>query len=87
MSIQVFISGLIVGILLGILLCYVALQYVHRQRLRCTKREIDRLTEQFQELFRQIDQDKQQGTVRSKDDQVGGAATTSTRGPVCHVSG
>jgi hypothetical protein len=39
----------------------VALQYVHRQRLRCTKREIDRLTEQFQELFRQIDQDKQQG--------------------------
>jgi flagellar biosynthesis protein FliR len=61
MSIQVFISGLIVGILLGILLCYVALQYVHRQRLRCTKREIDRLTEQFQELFRQIDQDKQQG--------------------------
>jgi flagellar biosynthesis protein FliR len=61
MSIQVFISGLIVGILLGILLCYVALHYVHRQRLRCTKREIDRLTEQFQELFRQIDQDKQQG--------------------------
>jgi hypothetical protein len=61
MSGQVFISGLIVGILLGILLCYVALQYVHRQRLRCTKREIDRLTEQFQELFRQIDQDKQQG--------------------------
>ena len=61
MSIQVFISGLIVGILLGILLCYVALQYVHRQRLRCTKREIDRLTEQFQELFRQIDQGKQQG--------------------------
>ena len=39
----------------------VALQYLHRQRLRCTKREIDRLAEQFQELFRQIDQDKQQG--------------------------
>jgi len=29
--------------------------------LRFTKREIDRLAEQFQELFRQIDQDKQQG--------------------------
>ena len=61
MSMQVFISGLVLGILLGILLCYVALQYLNRQRLRCTKREIDRLTEQFQELFRQIDQDKQQG--------------------------
>ena len=61
MSIQVFISGLILGILLWILVCYVALQYLNRQRLRCTKREIDRLTEQFQELFRQIDQDKQQG--------------------------
>ena len=61
MSIQVFLSGLILGILLGILLCYVSLQYLHRQRLRCTKREIDRLAEQFQELFRQIDQDKQQG--------------------------
>ena len=58
MSIQVFISGLILGILLGILLCYVSLQYLNRQRLRCTKREIDRLAEQFQELFRQIDQDK-----------------------------
>ena len=61
MSIQVFISGLILGILLGILLCYVSLQYLNRQRLRYTKREIDRLTEQFQELFRQNDQDKQQG--------------------------
>jgi flagellar biosynthesis protein FliR len=61
MSIQVFISGLILGILLGILLCYVSLQYLNRQRMRYTKREIDRLAEQFQELFRQIDQDKQQG--------------------------
>jgi flagellar biosynthesis protein FliR len=61
MSIQVFVSGLIVGMLLGILLCYVALQYVHRQRLRGTKREIDRLTEHLQELFRPIDQEKQQG--------------------------
>jgi len=61
MSIQVFISGLILGILLGILLCYVSLQYFSRQRLRSNKREIDLLTEQFQELFRQNDQDKQQG--------------------------
>ena len=61
MSMQVFISGLILGILLGILLCYVALQCFSRQRGRCSKREINRLTEQFQELFRQIDQDKQQG--------------------------
>jgi len=45
----------------GILLCYVSLQYVSRQRMRNNKREIDRLTEQFQELFRQNDQDKQQG--------------------------
>jgi len=58
---QVFISGLILGTLLGILLCYVSLQYVSRQRVRNNKREIDRLTEQFQELFRQNDQDKQQG--------------------------
>lgn len=61
MSMQVFISGLILGILLGTLLCYVSLQYFNRQRLRYSKREIDRLAEQFQELFRQIDQDKQQG--------------------------
>ena len=61
MSMQVFISGLILGILLGILLCYVSVQWFGRQHLRCTKREIDRLTQQFQELFRQIDQDKKQG--------------------------
>jgi len=61
MSMQVFISGLILGILLGVLLCYVSLQWFSWQRVRFTKREIDRLTEQFQELFRQIDQDKRQG--------------------------
>ncbi len=61
MSMQVFISGLILGILLGILLCYVSVQYFSRQRMRNSKREIDLLTEQFQELFRQNDQDKQQG--------------------------
>jgi flagellar biosynthesis protein FliR len=61
MSMQVFISGLMLGILLGVLLCYVALQWFGRQRVRCTKREVDLLTQQFQELFRQIDQDKKQG--------------------------
>ena len=60
MSIQVFISGLILGILLGVLLCYVSLQWFSRQHVRYTRREIDRLAEQFQELFRQIDQDKRQ---------------------------
>jgi len=61
MSMQVFISGLILGILLGVLLCYVSLQWFSRRHVRYTKREIDRLAEQFQELFRQIDQDKRQG--------------------------
>ena len=61
MSMQVFISGLILGILLGVLFCYVSVQWFSRQHLRYTKREIDRLTQQFQELFRQIDQDKKQG--------------------------
>ena len=61
MSMQVFISGLILGILLGVLLCYVSLQWFGRQHPRFTRREVDRLTEQFQELFRQIDQDKKQG--------------------------
>lgn len=61
MSIQVFISGLILGILLGVLLCYVCIQWFGRQRVRDAQREIDQLTEQFQALFRQIDQDKKQG--------------------------
>lgn len=61
MSMQVFVSGLLLGILLGILLCYISLQYLNRPRLRCSKREIERLTAQFQALFRQIDQDKRRG--------------------------
>jgi hypothetical protein len=60
MSMQVFISGLLLGFLLGVLLCYAFLQWSSRQRVRGRKREIDRLAEQFQELFRQIDQDKNQ---------------------------
>lgn len=61
MSMQAFISGLTLGVLLGILLCYVSLQWFSGAHPRRSKREIDRLTEQFQELFRQIDQDKRQG--------------------------
>ena len=60
MSMQAFISGLTLGILLGILLCHVSLQWFSGVRPRRNKREIDRLTEQFQALFRQIDQDKKQ---------------------------
>jgi hypothetical protein len=56
MSIQLFISDMVLGVLLGVLLCYRMVQ--GRQRRAGRKRDIDRLIEQFQELFRQIDQDK-----------------------------
>jgi len=46
------------GFLLGMLVCYVSLQVLSRRRFRGTKQEIDRLTEDFQELFRQIDKGK-----------------------------
>jgi len=62
MSTQMFMSGLILGLLLGVLLCYVALRFLSRQRLYDRRREVDRLTEEFQELFRQIDQDKNDST-------------------------
>ena len=55
MSTQIFISGLILGFILGVLVCYVSLQILSRRRFQGRKREIDRLTEDFQELFRQID--------------------------------
>ena len=58
MSTQVFMSGLMLGFLLGVLVCYVSLQVLSRRRFRGTKQEIDRLTEDFQELFRQIDKGK-----------------------------
>jgi hypothetical protein len=58
MSTQMFMSGLILGLLLGVLLCYVTLRFLSRQRLYDRRREVDRLTEEFQELFRQIDRDK-----------------------------
>lgn len=62
MYVQNFISGLILGLLLGVLLCYVALRFWSRQRLHGRQQEIDRLTDDFQELFRQIDSDKNQSS-------------------------
>ena len=62
MSTQVFISGLILGLLLGVLFCYVALRFLSRQRIQGRRREVDRLTDDFQELFRQIDRDKNQSS-------------------------
>lgn len=62
MAIQLFISGLILGSLLGAFACYVFIHWMSRQRVWGKRREIDRLTEQFQELFRQIDQDKNQSS-------------------------
>ena len=60
MYMQNFMSGLILGLLLGVLCCYVALRFLSRQRLQGRKQEIDRLTDDFQQLFRQIDSDKNQ---------------------------
>lgn len=60
MYVQNFISGLILGLLLGVLFCYVALRFLSRQRIQGRQQEIDRLTDDFQELFRQIDSDKNQ---------------------------
>jgi hypothetical protein len=58
MSIPLFISAVILGFLLGVLLCYSVAQ--GRQHRTGRKPDIDRLTAQFQELFRQIDRDKHQ---------------------------
>lgn len=62
MSTQIFISGLILGFLLGVLACYVSLQILSRRRFQGKRREIDRLTEDFQELFRRIDKGNDQGS-------------------------
>lgn len=62
MPTQVFMSGMMVGFLLGMLMCYVALGWLSRQRFRGRKREIDRLTEDFQELFRRIDKGKNENS-------------------------
>jgi hypothetical protein len=56
-SVPLFISGVIVGLLLGLLGSRVLPGWQGRQR---RQRDIDRLTEQFQTLFREIDQGKNQ---------------------------
>ena len=60
MSTQIFISGLMLGFLAGVLVCYVALQLFGRRRFRGKQKEIDRLTDDFQALFRQIDEGNNQ---------------------------
>lgn len=57
MSIQLFLSGVMLGLLVGMLLGY----YLPRglQHREEKQDEIDRLVIQFQELFRQIDRDKE----------------------------
>jgi uncharacterized membrane protein len=57
MATQLFLSGVILGLLVGILLDYCLLhRLLHREEKHD---EIDRLVMQFQELFRQIDRDKE----------------------------
>lgn len=58
MSIQLFVSGVIVGLLLGILLCSRVPQ--RRQRSVGRQRDIDQLVAQFHELFQQLDRQKKQ---------------------------
>jgi hypothetical protein len=58
MVVPLFVSGLIIGFLVGVFSCYNLIQWLRRQRVRGRKREVDQLTDQFQELFRKNDQDK-----------------------------
>ena len=60
MVMPLFVSGLIIGFLIGVFSCYALIQWLSRQRVRGRKREVDLLADQFQELFRKIDQDKNQ---------------------------
>jgi hypothetical protein len=58
MFIQLLIRSLILGVPLGALLGY-GIAWGGQQRAR-RKRDMDRLIEQFQALFRQLDQEKRQ---------------------------
>jgi Flp pilus assembly protein TadB len=58
MVIQLLIPSVILGVLLGVLLGYGVVQEWQLRVRR--KRDIDRLIEQFQALFRQINQENQQ---------------------------
>lgn len=57
MSMQLFFSGVILGLLVGMLLEYCLLH--GPQRREGKQREMNRLVEQFQELFQQIDRNKE----------------------------
>jgi len=54
---QLFLSGVILGLLVGMLLEYCLLH--GPQRREGKQREMNRLVEQFQELFQQIDRNKE----------------------------
>jgi hypothetical protein len=56
--IQLFISGGILGFLLGLLLCSRMIRWWQSRAVR--RRDMDQLIAQFHALFRQIDQEKQQ---------------------------
>jgi hypothetical protein len=58
-SIPLFITGVVLGLPLGLLLDSRVLRGWQGRQER--QRDIDRLTEQFQALFREIDQGKNQG--------------------------
>ena len=48
MVMPLFVSGLIIGFLIGVFTCYTLIQWLSRQRVRGRKREVDQLTDQFQ---------------------------------------
>ena len=60
MAIELFISGIILGLFLGLLLGSRVLSRILQrwQNRKQQQHDIDRLTEQFQALFRAIDQGK-----------------------------
>lgn len=59
-TIQVFISGLSIGFLLGMLVYYAFHQMTTQTRAQKKTQEIDTLIDDFHELFRQIDQGRAQ---------------------------
>jgi uncharacterized protein (DUF2461 family) len=58
MALQPLVSGRILGLLLGLLLCYRGIQWWQGHEAR--RRAMDQLIAHFHALFRQIDQEKQQ---------------------------
>lgn len=58
MFIQLFISGVMLGFLLGLLLCSRVMQ--GWQDREVSRKDMDQLIAQFHALFQQIDQEKRQ---------------------------